>query len=198
MRRLLRWLTNLVCVVCLLLGLACLIAWPVSYWREVEVNYERIYSVPESTEWGHIYRGYSTGGAAARGRLRFGYVDTGDATHKHIRDQIASFEVVSNFHWNIIASEDLGGQPPWFRISQGNPSLPITEVRIVLPLPFIAALLVIPILLRQAFFFLKRLRRRHRLQSGLCLYCGYNLHGITSDTCPECGQARAMVTVQSD
>ena len=32
-------------------------------------------------------------------------------------------------------------------------------------------------------------RRRRRARRGLCLSCGYDLTGNTSDVCPECGQA---------
>lgn len=33
------------------------------------------------------------------------------------------------------------------------------------------------------------IRHRQRLeQGGCCLQCGYNLHGLTSDRCPECGR----------
>lgn len=34
------------------------------------------------------------------------------------------------------------------------------------------------------------IRRQQRLeQTGCCLQCGYNLHGLPSDRCPECGMA---------
>ena len=31
-------------------------------------------------------------------------------------------------------------------------------------------------------------RRRKREKLGLCIQCGYNLHGLTEPRCPECGQ----------
>jgi hypothetical protein len=36
----------------------------------------------------------------------------------------------------------------------------------------------------------KRIDRRHaqRMAQGLCTYCGYNLTGNVSGTCPECGR----------
>lgn len=198
MRRPLRWLTNLVCVVCLLLGLACLIAWPVSYWREVGALYERMLYVTEPTELDHLFHGYIFEGCITRGRFRCRYVNSRVSGYEVSQDQIISVDVDRHFSYRIVVSEDVGTDNPWFKISQGNPGMTHTEIHANIPLPLIAALLLIPITIRELFLLSRRLRRRHRLQSGLCLHCGYNLHGVTSDTCPECGQARAMVTVQAD
>jgi len=47
----------------------------------------------------------------------------------------------------------------------------------------------LPILIYPALVFARgplRRRRRHRL--GQCVYCGYNLTGNVSGTCPECGE----------
>lgn len=40
-----------------------------------------------------------------------------------------------------------------------------------------------------------KLRRRQRL--GQCLHCGYDLRGANDDTCPECGQSRAVPVMTS-
>jgi len=97
---------------------------------------------------------------------------------------------------------------PWFQISfadrliAGEPLGPVwgnaTPNIVVFAPTFVVGIVFFLLAVPAIYLFRRRLRRKHRLQSGLCLYCGYNLHGITSDTCPECGQARAMVTVQSD
>lgn len=34
----------------------------------------------------------------------------------------------------------------------------------------------------------RRSRRRHRISSGCCIRCGYNLTGNVSGVCPECGE----------
>ncbi|MCA9283425.1 MAG: hypothetical protein KDA30_15465 [Phycisphaerales bacterium] len=39
--------------------------------------------------------------------------------------------------------------------------------------------------------FIQRRRRRARTRAGHCPNCGYDLAGITSPTCPECGNAHA-------
>lgn len=55
---------------------------------------------------------------------------------------------------------------------------------ISIPLWAPALLLLMPTLLLLGY--LRRLRRR--VTDGKCLHCGYDLRGIASDRCPECGQ----------
>jgi hypothetical protein len=39
-----------------------------------------------------------------------------------------------------------------------------------------------------AFWNRKSRQRAHRVARGLCVRCGYNLHGNASMICPECGE----------
>lgn len=62
------------------------------------------------------------------------------------------------------------------------------SVRIRL-LPFTALFSTIPVLhLLRALH--SRRRWKHRAANGLCITCGYNLTGVMSPVCPECGSAR--------
>ena len=59
--------------------------------------------------------------------------------------------------------------------------------------------LLAPILLLFAFLLAfapirRKLQKRYRVKSGLCLHCGYNLAGVEGEHCPECGADRSMVT----
>jgi hypothetical protein len=53
---------------------------------------------------------------------------------------------------------------------------------------FYAALIAAP---RPAFFWL---RSRRRLRRGLCSRCAYDLRGLASPACPECGHPRPGAT----
>lgn len=54
-------------------------------------------------------------------------------------------------------------------------------VTVPLWIPFLALVLF------TAFLFWRDRRRRHRVKTGHCLVCGYNLTGQTSNRCSECG-----------
>lgn len=66
--------------------------------------------------------------------------------------------------------------PAWRR---GN-----RETRVILPYwPFLLALAAPWFILHR-----KARRRRRHVRAGCCEHCGYNLKGLASDRCPECGQ----------
>jgi len=62
---------------------------------------------------------------------------------------------------------------------------------ITLPWPFFFAIFaILPALSLRKFLKSRRTTRRQKL--GLCLACGYDLHHLTSTTCPECGQTSTL------
>ena len=70
--------------------------------------------------------------------------------------------------------------------------------RLIVPLPAISISLLLIGLLIIIPSWRRRRRTHYRLASGLCLHCGYSLHGTNSAACPECGAARPMVTYREE
>ena len=64
--------------------------------------------------------------------------------------------------------------------------------------PFALALLLPAALWFTFTLIVPHFRGNLRLRSNLCLHCGYHLINIDSETCPECGAVRPLVTVSGD
>ena len=74
-------------------------------------------------------------------------------------------------------------QPTDFNAAKGAYDTVVLKI-VSIPLWALALLPLVPTVLLVAY--LRRSRRR--AQAGTCLHCGYDLRGITSDRCPECGR----------
>lgn len=74
---------------------------------------------------------------------------------------------------------------PWFD-PPGLPYLPIPRGLIVNTIFWAGAWWI-------ALFGFTAFKRRRRLRRGRCAHCAYDLRGITSSTCPECGHQSSVV-----
>jgi len=175
-------LVNLACVVGLLLGLASLVMWPVSYVLAAEARQEsggELLLLRINSGRLKVYRHTAAGSPPTQSQSPYRTLrwqqsrDGGDWVRFTWRDRAVIGELTPT-------------DPP--RIDS-------VDVDLRFPVGVFALLLVVPFAVwRRAM--LRRLRHHHRRQSGLCLHCGYNLQGVTADACPGCGHERPMVTVE--
>ena len=114
-------------------------------------------------------------------------------------------------HWTAPAEGEGGGDfffhgaytnatvyKPWFWYGYAETNkgdLPLRDASwAVLVAPHWALLAVCSLaLVWHVWRFVLRSRERRWLRRGCCLNCGYDLQGITSDRCPECGASTALV-----
>lgn len=85
----------------------------------------------------------------------------------------------------VQAVDEYISQNSHFRFFLWFDTQPSKELAIRIPLwfpTFIGAAGILYFVLRS-----HHLRRRYRIRKGLCMTCAYNLTGLTSDRCPECG-----------
>ena len=73
----------------------------------------------------------------------------------------------------------------WPTFEPDNKGTSVVRVYFDLVIPLWILLLVF--LIKPTWSFMRWRSRRHLRLSGHCDRCGYNLHGITSKLCPECG-----------
>jgi hypothetical protein len=92
------------------------------------------------------------------------------------------------FIGGIGGTRSIGFQPPRYTYARTDDARTVgwdLDVRIPFWLIYLtlASHALLPVLARTA----RRLRRRRRQARGRCAECGYDLRGITSSQCPECG-----------
>ena len=204
LKRLFRFTFHLLMAGCLLLGITLLVFWPVNiYWGSLFLTHQHARPVSVNNPNGPWYKSTNY------------YIDFkgGEITISAAPNQIGVPEgpgerlLTSD---GFVHKSDLSGSPlpidavVWDAPISGHGSF--WEADFVsfgnyyfatqLWIAAIPPLLLGTAWLVECVIFPIR-NRRLRMQTNLCLHCGYNLTGVESDKCPECGADRPLVTLSS-
>jgi hypothetical protein len=187
MRRVFFWVTNIVMMLLLLIGVAAAVAWPVSYfktadlWLSEEVTLHSKTPDVDPLEWtGRVVNLIVSHGGLIIALDDLPMLETRSEVDRQFNDL--------ELRWSI---EDTGPQQPTsFYIGERDGRF---DIEFPLWVAAISALLVSLLWVGLRAVVLRF--RHHRVHSRYCLHCGHHFDDPQRADCPECGAARPSVTV---
>lgn len=189
-------------MVLFVLGVGCLVMWPVSYWWSISGGVLISDGERLAREWPflgtaskHLTFTQTLVLVIESGRINLDYGNAdwvGGSFAEPVGEEHAAVGIFARTYQPTVPRLE------WWCFEVSSPHAPspfASRILARLPLPLTAAALLSPGLLWFIPYYRRRRRVQYRLASDLCLHCGYPWRGSVGATCPECGAARPMVTV---